>query len=129
MRRVLLAAVLLGVAAAPAAGKEGVRARIEGPVRCDAAAGSTITVSWRLVSRDGRPFGAGGIYVRLLSDSGARPSKAYARERGRGRFRARVRVPAGGIRRLDVGLDGWRIIGKRRDYAPVSFPIQNDPCR
>lgn len=136
-RHVMLLAVAALAAlavAAPAAGKGDVRARIDGPVRCAAAAGSTITVAWRLTSvEDGRrrPFGAGGVFVRLLSRSGARPAKAHARsERSarRGRYSAMVRVPRGGIRRLQIGLDGTRHVGDRIEPAPIYFRIENDPC-
>ena len=100
-------------------------------MRCDAAAGSTITVAWRLTSVEGdrrRPFGAGGVFVRLLSRSGARPAKAHARSARRGRYSARVRVPRGGIRRLQIGLDGTRHVGDRIEPAPIYFRIENDPC-
>jgi hypothetical protein len=127
-----VAALAALAVAAPASGKGDVRARIDGPVRCDAAAGSTITVAWRLTSVEGdrrRPFGAGGVFVRLLSRSGARPTKARARSARRGRYSARVRVPRGEIRRLQIGLDGTRYVGDRVEPAPIYFRIENDPCR
>jgi hypothetical protein len=125
-----LAALLV---AAPASGKGDVRARIEGPVRCDAASGSVITVAWRLASVERgkrEPFGAGGVFVRLVGEARGRPmSKARARAMGRGRYTADVRVPRGGIRRLQIGLDGIRRIADRTEPAPIYFPIENDPCR
>jgi hypothetical protein len=117
---------------APASGKGDVRARIDGPARCDAAAGSTIAVAWHLTSVEGgrrQPFAAGGVFVRLLSRSGASATKAHARSRGRGRYSARVRVPRGEIRRLQIGLDGTRYVGDRIERAPIYFRIENDPCR
>jgi hypothetical protein len=127
-----VAALAALAVATPAAGKDDVRARIEGTVRCDAAAGSTISVAWRLESVERgrrRRFGAGDVFVRLLSRSGARPTKARARSTRRGRYRARVRVPRGEIRRLQIGLDGIRYVGDRIERAPIYFRIENDPCR
>jgi hypothetical protein len=92
----------------PAAAKDGVRAKLEGSVRLGAAPGQTISVTWRLVDARGNAFGASGIYLRV-SRCGGGLRRVKARNRGGGRFSARVRVPAGGIRRLRVGLEGWRI--------------------
>jgi hypothetical protein len=48
-----------------------------------------------------------------------------ATARGRGRYMARVKVRKGGIRKLLVGLEGWRIVGDRRERADRFF--QFDP--
>jgi hypothetical protein len=48
----------------------------------------------------------------------------HAGRRAPGRYSARVRVPRGGIRKLTVGLKGWRIIGERRERADVLFPFE-----
>jgi len=42
-----------------------------------------------------------------------------------GGYLARVKVPRAGIRKLLVGLEGWRIIGQRRERADPFF--QFDP--
>jgi hypothetical protein len=42
-----------------------------------------------------------------------------------GGYSARFKVPRGGIRKVLVGLKGWRIIGKRRERADAFF--QFDP--
>ena len=96
------------LAALPASAKDGVRAKLEGSVRLGTAAGTTIPVTWRLVDARGNPFGASGIYLRV-SRCGGGLRRVKARNLGGGRFSARVRVPTGGIRRLRVGLEGWRI--------------------
>ena len=96
------------LAAQPASAKEGVRAKLEASVRLAAAPGTTIPITWRLVDARGNAFGAGGIYLRV-SRCGGGLRRVKARDLGGGRFSARVRVPAGGIRRLRVGLEGWRI--------------------
>jgi len=137
MRRAHLLGILLAgcaVLAAPAVAKEGVRAKLDAPVRLGAAPGTTIRVAWHLVDEDGRRLGASGIYLRV-SRCGRGPLRIPATERGNRsnrRYSARVRVPKGGIRRLLVGLKGWRIVGERRERADVLFrfdpPIQRR-CR
>lgn len=110
--------------AVPAAAKEGVRAKLAEPVRLVAAPGETITVAWHLVDREGRSFGASGIYLRV-SRCGRAPLKVAATRRSAGNYSVRLRVPEGGIRKLLVGLQGWRIVGDRRARADKFF--QFDP--
>ena len=109
------------VVALPASAKDGVRAKLEGSVRLAATPGQTIPVTWRLVDARGNAFGASGIYLRV-SRCGGGLRRVRARNLGGGRFSARVRVPAGGIRRLRVGLEGWRIpAGGRAQRADMLF--------
>ena len=127
MRPTLLLSVLVAAAALlamPATAKEGVRAELDEPVRLGTPPGKTIKVAWHLVDDEGRAFGASGIYLRV-SRCGRRGLTVPATERSRGRYSARVKVPKGGIRRLRVGLRGWRIIGDRKERADVFF--QFDP--
>ena len=123
MRRVglLTALALVGaLAAVPAPAKEGVRATLDKPVRLDARAGEVVRVAWHLSDGQGRPFGASGIYLRV-SRCGAKPMKVRAKARGHGRYSARFTVPQGGIRKLMVGLKGWRIIGETKKRADAIF--------
>jgi hypothetical protein len=127
MRPTLLLAVLIAAAALlalPAAAKDGVRAELDEPVRLGTPPGETIEVAWHLVDQEGRAFGASGIYLRV-SRCGRRPLRVPATERSGGGYSARVTVPKGGIRRLRVGLRGWRIIGARKERADKFF--QFDP--
>ena len=127
MRLTLVLSVLVAAAALlamPAAAKDGVRAVLDEPVRLGTPPGKTIKVAWRLVDTEGRAFGASGIYLRV-SRCGRRPLTVPATERSGGGYSARVKVPRGGIRRLRVGLRGWRIIGDRKERADVFF--QFDP--
>ena len=121
----LVALVFLAVAASAlltsgAPAKEGVRATLDSPVRLDTPAGKTMRVAWHLADGDGHPFGAGGIYLRV-SRCGATPLRIRANERGDGKYSARFTVPEGGVRKLMVGLKGWRIIGKRKERADAVF--------
>ena len=127
MRSALLLSVLIAAAALlamPAAAKDGVRAELDEPVRLGTPPGETIRVAWRLVDQEGRAFGASGIYLRV-SRCGRPPVTVPATERPRGGYSARVKVPRGGIRRLRVGLRGWRITGARKERADEFF--QFDP--
>jgi len=127
MRLIRPLAILLAVGAllaTPTAAKEGVRAKLDEPVRLDVPPKTTIRVAWHLVDEEGRPFGASGIYLRV-SRCGRKAMRIPATARGRGGYSARVRVPRGGIRKLLVGLQGWRIIGDRRERADAFF--QFDP--
>lgn len=125
MRRALLA-VGLGAAvllpAGPAPAKEGVRAKLDRPVNMQAAPGTRIRVAWTLRT-DGRPFGASGIFVVLTSATGARRTRALANQDRPGHFVARIRVPRGGIRRVRIGLEGWRTAGGHTTRADAYFPV------
>jgi hypothetical protein len=132
-RRLIAVPVVLGVAwslllaAQPVAlGKENVTARLLTPLRLDAAPGDRLAVAWALGGADehGRrePFNAIGVYVRLLSASGGRPTTGFATPDAhpQGRYDARVTVPEGGIGGVQIGLRG----GGADDTL---FPLENDP--
>src|SRR5918992_5940414 len=122
----LVASLLLALVAAPAVhAKEGVRATLLGPVDIDARPGELITIAWKLEDTRGRPFGAGGLFVRLRSAAGGRPATAVTD--GSGRFAARLTVPEGGIEQIEFGLRGWRIASGQTSRADVLFPLVNDP--
>jgi hypothetical protein len=121
------------VAALPVGAKEGVNATLTTRIPLDAPAGTHLKVAWTLFSVDEKgqrePFGANGVFVRLLSASGARaeqgvaPIGAYST----GEYSATVVVPEGGIGDVKIGLMGWQsdATGARRSDA--IFPITNDP--
>ncbi len=117
------AAVLVG--ALPAAAKEGVKATLTTKIPLDAAPGTEVAVGWTLAYLDeaGRrqPFGAGEVFVRLLSASGARAETTFVD--GSGEFTANVAVPEGGIGDVRIGLRGYSD-GRPSDML---FPITNDP--
>jgi hypothetical protein len=83
MRPTLLLPVLIAAAAlvaTQAAAKDGVRAKLDGPVRLGTAPGKTVTVAWHLVDQEGGSFSASGIYLRV-SRCGRRPLTVPATER------------------------------------------------
>ena len=126
----LVVAAAALVAALPATGKDGVRATLMTRLLLGAPAGAQLKVAWALASVDEhgrrRPFGGGGIFVRLLSASGAGAETAFARGTA-GHYSATVLVPKGGIRDVQIGIRGWVSgpTGTRR--SDVLFPITNDP--
>ena len=138
MRTRRLIAVLAGLAVAcslqltspPAAlGKEDVTARLLTPLRLDAVPGDQITVVWALGGPDeqGRrqPFNAIGVFVRLQSASGGRPTVGFATPDAhpQGRYDAQVAVPRGGIGGVQIGLGG----SSNGGASDVLFPLENDP--
>jgi hypothetical protein len=107
---VLAVAGSLLLATGPAAlGKDNVTARLLRPLRLDAAPGDTITVVWGLAGTDesGRrqPFNAIGVFVRLFSASGGRPTIGFATPDAhpQGRYDAQVAVSEGGIGGVQIG--------------------------
>jgi hypothetical protein len=118
------------LAAGPVAlGKENVTARLLTPLRLDAAPGEKITVVWALAgaAENGRrqPFNAIGVFVRLLSATGGRPSIEFATPDAhpQGRYDAQVAVPKGGIGGVQIGLRGT----SDGSASDVLFPLDNDP--
>jgi hypothetical protein len=135
-RRLLAALAVLTVAcglllaAGPVAvGKENVTARLLTPLRRDAAPGEELTVAWLLAGTDehGRrqPFNAIGVFVRLLSASGGRPTIGFATPDAhpQGRYDAQVAVPDGGIGGVQIGLRGTNDAGA----SDALFPLEHDP--
>jgi hypothetical protein len=113
LRLVSVVVIVCAAAAPSASAKDGVRAKLDRPVRLDTASGKRIQVAWHLFDRHGDSFGAGGIYLRVWS-CGRRLTRIRAAQVGDG-YEVRLRVPRGGIRRLSVGLEGWQF---RRGHKP-----------
>jgi hypothetical protein len=121
MRRLCLLIALMALLAVPASAKDGVRAVLEGTAKLDTAPGTSMRVTWRLEDTAGHPFGASGIYLRV-SRCGRSPLRIMATGM-HGRYSARFRVPKGGIRKLMVGLEGWRTFRGRTERADARFPF------
>jgi hypothetical protein len=117
------------VGALPAAAKDGVKATLTSDLPLDAAPGARLRVAWTLAYVDDgrrRPFGAGGVFVRLVSASGAAAETAFSREDG-GHYTATVVVPEGGIDDVAIGLRGWVSGHVELRPSDLLFPITNDP--
>jgi hypothetical protein len=118
------------VTAPPAPAKEGVVATLRTPILIDAPAGAHLRVAWTLTYADEngrrRPFGAGGVFIRLRSASGADAKTGFAdRVSATGRYAATVVVPKGGIGDVEIGLRGWTSGPTGRHRSDLLFPIAN----
>lgn len=128
-----LAVAVALVAPLPVGAKEGVEATFITNVPLDAEPGNRLRLAWTLTSvdEDGqrRPFGASGVYVRLLSASGAAAETGFARTdvRADGEYAATVAVPEGGIGDVKIGLVGWVSDPRGTRRSDAFFPITNDP--
>jgi hypothetical protein len=115
------------VCVVPAAGKDGVEATLTTKLPLDAKSGSQVKVGWTLAYlHDGRLFGAGGVFVRLVSASGGAAETAFASQ-DRGHYTATVVVPEGGIGDVEIGLRGWVSGNVDRRTSDLLFAITNDP--
>jgi hypothetical protein len=128
----LVVAVAALAGALPAAAKQGVTATLHSAIPLGAPAGTHLTVRWTLAARDEdgkrRPFSAEGLFVRLLSRTGAGATVGFASSAGLDGSRvATVVVPKGGIRDVQLGLRGFTSGATGVHNADVLFPISNDP--
>jgi hypothetical protein len=109
-------------ASSPPIARGWVKATLIGPVDLAARPGTKIRIAWRF----GHRFGGGGIFVRLVSASGA-PAEVATAHGTPGRYAAVVRVPQGGIGAIQIGIEGTTSGANGTHPAPVLFPITNDP--
>jgi len=116
--RAAVAAVCISLvfaSAAATAAEEDTTSKLTAPLAVAARPGSTIVVRW-LVS----PTNDGGAtFVRLLSRVGGSPvTVAGVQDRDVGHYTAKVRVPAGGIGGIRIGI---------RRSREIILPLTNDP--
>lgn len=130
MKRFLCVLVAALAAAVPAAAKEGAHAHLLAPLPAHPNPGTFITVRWSVdVPGPGGkrvPFGAIGMFVRLVGGDGASTTAAAPQVYGPP-YSVRIRVPAGGVRDIQIGLRGWALTPSGRHPAPELFPITNNP--
>lgn len=119
------AAIVALAAASVGATKEGAQAHLTSAIPLGAQPGSTtIRIAWRVDVPDEsgarQPFNATGMFVRLLSRTGAPATTGFAPGGAHpdGRYAADVPVPVGGIGGIRAGLRGT---------TDVLFPVSNDP--
>jgi hypothetical protein len=114
----------------PPVARNWVKATLTSKVPLRAKPGTLVRVSWKLWGRDQQghvqPFSGGGIFGRLVNPSDTMANSASAQGRD-GRYTALVRVPRGGIGRVEVGIRGFTNGPQGTQPAPVLFPITNDP--
>jgi hypothetical protein len=122
--------VVVALVAAPgAAAKEGAQAHLLAPLPKSATPGTFITVRWSVdvPGPDGRrvPFGAIGMFVKLVGRSGPSTTATAAQEHGPP-YSVQIRIPPGGIRNIQIGLHGWALTPSGKHPAPELFPITNN---
>jgi hypothetical protein len=127
MKRALLLAGVIAVLAVPAASaKEGAQAHLLAPLPAHPAAGSLINVRWSVdvpgTQGRRRPFGAIGMFVRLLGRKGA--SGNATAQQYEPPYHVRIRVPAGGIRSIRFGLMGTGCGPSGCKPSPIFFPLR-----
>jgi hypothetical protein len=102
---------------------------LETNVPLNAKPGTRLRVAWALTYLDPhgkrQPFGAGDVFVRLRSASGAAAKEGFDSQGAHptGEYAATVVVPKGGIGKVEIGLRGWTTGPGRTRRADVLFPI------
>jgi hypothetical protein len=129
----VVAVVAAAAAAGPAAAKDRVEATLTTAVPLDAEPGTKVRVGWKLMSVDdharAHPFGASGVFVRLLSATQARAETAVAPARPymNGHYAATVVVPEGGIGDIEVGIRAVTSGEGGTRHGEMLFAITNHP--
>lgn len=127
MKRAVLLALVVAVLAAPvASAKEGAQAHLLASLPAHPRAGSLITIRWSVdvpgTQGKRRPFGAIGMFVRLLGRSGAATSETAPQYEPP--YHVSIRVPAGGIRSIRFGLMGTSCGPSGCKPSPMFFPLR-----
>jgi hypothetical protein len=127
VRRLLpFAAVVAALAAPAASAKEGAQAHVLTPLPARPAPGSLITVRWSVdvpgAHGTREPFGAIGMFVRLVSRNGA--SISVTARQYQPPYQVRIRVPAGGVRVVRFGLHGTSCGPSGCHPSPMFFPLR-----
>jgi hypothetical protein len=109
MRILAIVAAALALVAPAALAKEGAQAHLLAPLPSHPRPGALMTIRWTVdvPGAKGRrvPFGAIGMFVRLVGRNGA-STVATARQMEGPPYSVRIRVPGGGIRAIRFGLHG-----------------------
>lgn len=127
MKRALpLVAVVAALAVPAAAAKEGAQAHLLAPLPAHPHVGSRISVRWSVdvpgTPGRRRPFGADGMFVRLLGRDGASTSATAPQYKPP--YQVRVRVPVGGMRSIRFGLMGTSCGPAGCKASPIFFPLR-----
>jgi hypothetical protein len=121
---------LVGLSSSPPVIQRWVQATLTGTIidNPNPRPGMIITVTWT-IGAPGKPrdpgFGGTGLFMRLLSKTG--PTIQVPAHGSRGRYSATTRVPAGGIKDLQLGIIGYSDGPTGHHSTPGLFPITNNP--
>jgi hypothetical protein len=127
MVKLLTVAALAAALVVPAASaKDGAQAHLLAPLPAHARAGMLVTVRWTVtvIGSHGErtPFGATGMFATLIGANGA--TKSVTAKQNRPPFSVRIRVPAGGIHRIKLGLHSFSSTPTGTHEAPWYLPIR-----
>jgi hypothetical protein len=127
MKPALPLALAVAVLIVPAASaKQGAQARLLAPLPAHPFAGSLISVRWSVDvpgTHGARvPFGAIGMFVRLLGRDGALTNATA--QQYEPPYHVLIRVPAGGIRSIRFGLMGTGCGPSGCKPSPIFFPLR-----
>ena len=130
VKRFVCVVVLALAVAIPAAAKEGAQAHLLAPLPTRPTPGTFITVRWSVdvpgPDRKRVPFGAIGMFVKLVGRSGPSTTATAPQKHGPP-YSVQIRIPPGGIRKIQIGLHGWATTPSGKHPAPELFPITNGP--
>jgi hypothetical protein len=117
----LLALALLTLLATPIAAKQWLEARLDAPIAMDTPGGTEILVGITVTAptEEGLPpVDESPIYLALTGRSGDTTRAAALPDRTPGHYTARIAIPAGGARKLEIGVHGT---------TDLPMMLMNDP--
>jgi hypothetical protein len=124
---------LLAATALTASAKGRFVATLTTPIPTHAKPGAKLKVAWT-VTRPGPngpiAFDATDVFVRLRGPAGADTREAFAtfKPHPDGAYSATVKVPRGGITKIEIGVAGTRTYSNgKSERADLLFPITNAP--
>ena len=126
MRKAIAACIVLAALGAPvASAKDGAQAHLLASIPAHARAGAVITIRWTVIvpAEHGRrtPFTATGMFATLIGAHHTTTSATATQTRPP--FSVTIRVPAGDIHAIKLGLHGFAIGPTDTRPAPIFFPI------
>ena len=127
----LFGALLLLALAGPAAAKGDALAALDAPIPPDADAGTELKVGWRAWTPDGGtdwPFAGSPVFIRLISTDGTSSTEVLGNEnpRGSGHYLATIRVPPGGVGRVEIGLLGESCVDGACTRSDILFELPEE---
>ena len=125
---ILLGFILLLALAGATAAKGNALAELNAPIPIDVEPGGDIEVGWRAWIPDVEgdwPFAGSPVFIRLTSADGTSSTEALGIENpiGSGQYHATIRVPAGGVGLVEVGLFGESCVNGACSRSDILFAL------
>ncbi len=110
--------------------KVGVEATVESAVPVNTTTQTHLHISWKLLSKDGLPFSADGVFVRLLDVNGKSVETVAESELSTGhdgRYYAYLPITIGSVIGVEIGLAGTvKYPDGRSERADWKFTLANE---